>query len=132
MRISNDTSDILHASDSTNSSNNNTPVNCEEDMLESKKNCRGEGWSKQPAAALVDSWKHLQKKTETFNQPSVWIKVKKLVGKHGQPKSLRQIKNKLRNFKDYFKQAKDIDVQQSHFTAFTITSLMKFSELGML
>ena len=59
MRISNDTSDILHASDSTNSSNNNTPVNCEEDMLESKKDCRGEGWSKQPAAALVDSWKHL-------------------------------------------------------------------------
>ena len=59
MRISNDTSDILHASDSTNSSNNNTPVNCEEDMLESKTDCRGEGWSKQPAAALVDSWKHL-------------------------------------------------------------------------
>ena len=58
MRTNNDKSNILHASD-TNSSNNNTQVNCEEDMLESKKDCRREGWSKQPAAALVDSWKHL-------------------------------------------------------------------------
>ena len=37
MGINNDTSDILYASSSTNSSNSNTTVNWEEEKVESKK-----------------------------------------------------------------------------------------------
>ena len=37
MGINSDTSDVLHASNSTNSSNSYTPVICEEEKAESKK-----------------------------------------------------------------------------------------------
>ena len=55
----------------------------------------------------VNSLKHLYEEIETFKQPSAWTKVKSLVGKLGQPKSATQMKNELRNLKDFYKQAKD-------------------------
>ena len=69
------------------------PAGCEEEKVESTKSCKREGLSKQPAAALVNFWGHLCNKVETFKQPSVSTKVKELVDKLSQPKSVRQIKN---------------------------------------
>ena len=89
----------IYASNSTNSSNSNMPLNSEEKKVESKKTCKRESWSKQQATVLVNSWKHLYKEIETFKQPTAWLKVKELVDKHSQPKSVIQIKNKLRNLK---------------------------------
>ena len=89
----------IYASNSTNSSNSNMSLNSEENKVESKKTCKRESWSKQQATVLVNSWKHLYKEIETFKQPTAWLKVKELVDKHSQPKSVIQIKNKLRNLK---------------------------------
>ena len=61
-----------------------------------------ESWSKQKAAGQVNSWKHLYKENETFKQPSALLKVKELVNKHGQPKTVIQIEKKLRNFKGFY------------------------------
>ena len=94
MGINNDTSDILYANSSTGSSNSNTRVNCEEEKVEGKKNCKKKSWSKLEVAVLVNSWKHLYKEIETFKQPSAWLKLKELVDKQGQPKFLIQIKSK--------------------------------------
>ena len=58
-----------------------------------KKKYDRETWSKQ--------------KIEAFRKCSARLKVKELVDKHGQPNSVIQIKNKLRNLKDPYKQAKD-------------------------
>ena len=66
MGINNDTSDVLYASNSANSSNSTTPVKCEEEKVKRKENCKRESWSKQQAAVLVNSWKHLHKEIETF------------------------------------------------------------------
>ena len=58
-----------------------------------KKKHERETWSKQ--------------KIEASRKHSARTKVKELVDKHGQPNSVIQIKNKLRNLKDLYKQAKD-------------------------
>ena len=42
LGINSDTSDILYASNSTNSSTSNTPLNCDEEKVESKKNYKRE------------------------------------------------------------------------------------------
>ena len=93
MGINNDTSDLLYVTNSCNSSTGNTWLNCEEEKVESKKKYERETWSKQ--------------KIEAFRKCSARLKVKELVDKHGQPNSVIQIKNKLRNLKDLYKQAKD-------------------------
>ena len=40
-------------------------------------------------------------------QHSLWAKIKVEIAKLGNPKSLKQIKDKLRNLKDAYKQARD-------------------------
>ena len=47
-----------------------------------------------------DSWKQLYKELETFKQPSALLKVKELADKYNQPKTVIQMKNKLRKLKD--------------------------------
>ena len=71
-------------------------VKCQE---EKRKIGKKESWSKQEAA--VNSWKHLYKENETFKQPSPLLKVKEFVDKHVQPKTVIQIKSKLRIFKGF-------------------------------
>ena len=88
----------IYASNSTNSSHSNMPLNCEGKKVESKKTCKRESWSKQQATVLVNSWKHLYKEIETFKQPSASLKVKELVDKHSQPKSVIQIKKQIKEF----------------------------------
>ena len=80
----------------------------------------------------VNSLKHLYEEIETFKQPSAWTKVKSLVGKLGQPKSATQMKNELRNLKDFYKQAKDNNKRTiRHVTELSIKSFIIFLELGM-
>ena len=62
MGINSDTSDILYASNSPNSSTSNTPLKCDEEKVEGKENYKRERWSKQ--------------KIETFTKRSAWLKVK--------------------------------------------------------
>ena len=47
MRVTIDASHILYTSNSTNGCNNNAQGNCEEEKVESKKNCERESWSKE-------------------------------------------------------------------------------------
>ena len=48
-----------------------------------------------------DSWKQLYKELEIFKQPSALLKVKEFADKHNQPKTVIQMKNKLRKLKDF-------------------------------
>ena len=48
-----------------------------------------------------DSWKQLYKELDTFKQPSALLKVKELADKHNQPKTVIQMKKKLRKLKDF-------------------------------
>ena len=47
MRVTIDAPHILYTSNSTNGCNNNAQGNCEEEKVESKKNCERESWSKE-------------------------------------------------------------------------------------
>ena len=49
----------IYASNSTNSSNSNMPLNSQEKKVESKKTYKRESWSKQQATMQVNSWNHL-------------------------------------------------------------------------
>ena len=73
----------------------------------SKKNCKRKNWFKQQAAVLVSSWKHLYKEIETIKEPSAWSKVKELVDKRSQPKSVIKIKNLIKEFESFYKQSKN-------------------------
>ena len=52
MRINNDASDILYASNSTNGGNSNMSFNWEEEKGERTKNCKGVSLLKQQASVL--------------------------------------------------------------------------------
>ena len=55
---------------------------------------------------LIPMWKECYKYLESTNQCSVWVKIKVKIDKVGKEKSIKQIKDKLRNLKDLYKQAK--------------------------
>ena len=66
---------------------------------------------KKQAAVLADSLGKFYEEIETFKQSSNWFKVKDTVDKYGRPKSLKQMKGKLRNLKDAYKAVKDSNKQ---------------------
>ena len=70
-----------------------------------------ESWTKEQGAILVKMQKDLFQEIETFKQSSAWLKMKQEIDKKGLPKSVRQIKSKLRNMKDAYKKAKDNNSQ---------------------
>lgn len=72
-----------------------------------KNNKQRESWPKEQTATLINLWKQMFKEIETFKQPSVWFIIKQRVDKVGPPKSILQIKTKLRNMKKAYKEAKD-------------------------
>ena len=61
--------------------------------------------------ALVYWWKEYYNELETAKQHSLWAKIKVEIDKLGNPKSLKQIKDKLRNLKNAYKQARDNNKQ---------------------
>ena len=52
-------------------------------------------------------WKKCYKDLESTKQYSVWMKSKVEIDKLGKEKLIKQMKHKLRNLKDLYKQAKD-------------------------
>ena len=66
-----------------------------------KKTCKKRKLVKTGSCIIRNSWKHLHKENQTFKQPSALL-VKELVDKHGQLKTVIQIKSRFRNFKGFF------------------------------
>ena len=61
--------------------------------------------------ALVYWWKEYYNELETAKHHSLWAKIKVEIDKLGNPKSLKEIKDKLRNLKDAYKQTRDNNKQ---------------------
>ena len=57
--------------------------------------------------APVHWWKENYNELETAKLYNLWAKIKVEIDKRGNPKSLKSIKDKLRNLKDAYKQARD-------------------------
>ena len=57
--------------------------------------------------APVYWWKENCNELETSKLHNLWAKIKVEIGKRGNPKSLKPIKDKLWNLKDAYKQARD-------------------------
>ena len=55
---------------------------------------------------------------ETFKQPSAWLKINHQLDKHRSPKSLKQIKSKLRILKESYKNAKENNNKMGASTIF--------------
>ena len=56
---------------------------------------------------LVELWKKFFHELETSKQATVWQKIRLGVNSFGSEKSLKQVKDKLRNLKDAYKSARD-------------------------
>ena len=56
---------------------------------------------------LVYWWKEYYNELETAKQHSLWAKIKVEIYKLRGPMSMKQVKDKLRNLKDAYKQARD-------------------------
>ena len=115
-QISFDTSNQLNlpgvASQVTQHSTPNSPCfdseeKAEKEPTSSKRVAKRETWPDIQTNVLVESWKEYFLDLETFKQPSAWLKVKDKVDSAGPEKSMKQIKTKLRNMKDSYRQAKD-------------------------
>ena len=68
-------------------------------------------WMTAQTKALVYWWKEYYNELETAKQHRLWAKIKVEIDKLDNPKSLKQIKDKLRNLKDAYKQARDNNKQ---------------------
>ena len=62
-----------------------------------------ERWPDSQTKTLVNQWKQYFQELENSKQHSAWIKIKYAVNKKGPAKTLRQIKDKIRNLKDAYK-----------------------------
>ena len=61
--------------------------------------------------APVYWWKENYNELETAKLHNLWAKIKVEIDKRGNPRSLKPIKDKLRNLKDAYKQARDNNKQ---------------------
>ena len=64
-------------------------------------------WTKEQTAVLINSWKDYFKIIESAGSYRAWLKIKVAVDNAGPAKSIKQCKDKVRNLKDAYKQAKD-------------------------
>ena len=67
---------------------------------------------------LVYRWKQYYNELETAKKHSLWAKIKVEIDKLGNSKPLKQIKDKLRNLKDAYKQACDNNKQTGNSPRF--------------
>ena len=68
--------------------------------------------------ALVYRWKEYYTELETAKQHSLWAKINVEIDKLCNPKSLKEIKDKLRNLKNAYKQARDSNKQTEKSSIF--------------
>ena len=66
-----------------------------------------ERWTDTQTKTLVVMWKHNFKDIESAKQNTAWLKIKDRVNDAGPDKTMKQIKDKLRNLKDAYKAARD-------------------------
>ena len=75
-------------------------------------------WMTAQTKVLVYWWKEYYNELETAKQHNLWTKIKVEIDKLGNKKSLKQIKDKLRNLKDAYKQAHDNNKQTGKLPIF--------------
>ena len=66
-----------------------------------------ERWSESRTKTLVYLWKEHFRDLQTSKQNLIWIKIKTAVNEKGPEKTLKQLKDKIRNLKDAYKAARD-------------------------
>ena len=81
------------------SENNSDAESCVSTESEVSKGKR-ERWNTQQTEVLVNMWKDHYKELESSKQHSIWILIKNKIDAAKKPKTLRQIKTKIRNLKD--------------------------------
>ena len=66
-----------------------------------------ERWSKDQINVLVNLWKDSYAKLETAKAHEVWVLIKSEVDKHGNNKTIKQCRDKIKNLKNAYKKAKE-------------------------
>ena len=64
-------------------------------------------WTHEQTTVLIQKWKENFEVVESSRQYGAWLKIKVAVDAAGPDKSVRQCKDKMRNLKDVYKQARD-------------------------
>ena len=64
-------------------------------------------WGKEQTKMLVVLWKENIDDIESARQHAVWLKIKEAIDKLGPSKTVKQLKSKIKNLKDAYKQARD-------------------------
>ena len=101
MYTANNTANINEASE--NNSDAESCVSTEKEVSKAKQ----DRWNTQQTGVLVNMWKDHYNKLESSKQHSIWILIKNKINAAGKPKTLKQIKTKIRNLKDAYKACKD-------------------------
>ena len=73
-------------------------------------------WMTEQTKAPVYWWKENYNELETAKLHNLWAKIKVEIDKRGNPRSLKPIKDKLRNLKDAYKQARDNNIANRKIT----------------
>ena len=79
-------------------------------------------WTAKQTEVLVTMWKENYKELESSKQHSVWMRIKNKIDGLGNPKTLKQIKTKLRNMKDAYKVSKDNNKKTGRSPSFCVHS----------
>ena len=79
-------------------------------------------------------WKDHNKELGSSKQHSIWILIKNKIDATGKPKTVKQIKTKIRNLKGAYKACKDNNKKTSRSSTFAhiFKTLTRFLEQGML
>ena len=85
--------------------NTNTQAGTNELSAPEKK--KRERWSESQTKTLVYLWKEHFRDLQTPKQHLIWIKIKTAVNEKGPEKTLKRLRNKIRNLKDAYKAARD-------------------------
>ena len=85
----------------------NTSTQAGTNELSAPEKKKRERWSESQTKTLVYLWKEHIRDLQTSKQHLIWIKIKTAVNEKGPGKTLKQLKEKIRNLKDAYKAACD-------------------------
>ena len=85
----------------------NTSTQAGTNELSAPEKKKRERWSESQTKTLVYLWKEHFRDLQTSKQHLIWIKIKTAVNEKGREKTLKQLKDKIRNLKDAYKAARD-------------------------
>ena len=74
--------------------------------LQSSQKMRNQ-WTKEQTDAMVNAWRESFVELESHKNPAAWRRIQEAVNKKGEEKTLEQVKKKLSNLKDRYKEAKE-------------------------